>query len=506
MRWMMISSLLACSALGQHGTLAGGSDRVSVTGDPGPASIASAAWVFPASDAAVTESIVWVGPAGPVAAGGVVVAVSAGDGAGGPGKLWAIDRADGSLVWSAALPGRVLDSWSSPTVDRVNGTVLIGVGAPGAGGGFLRAYRLSDGVLAWDAALEKDVVNSTALVTRDRGAEDRVFVTDYEGFYAGGEGGVVYCINVDAFDAALNPYQPGEIVWRRGVFSGLSGATPAYDGERVYVGTAGDGFGGGGSVLAFDAGALDAASALAWERSLGGDDGCFGGVSVRDGFVYAATYDFFGGRDSSRLVKLRAVDGVIQWVASSDRTASIPVPLSDGRVLVSSGIDGFGSAPSVGVYEDLGASAVLSGDFEAFNPGAGVGGWSNQPVVIEGRGVALVGSLAGGLFAGYDRLNLVDLSVPLGGSGSVVETYDGAGSSPAVAGFNAYSIGSAGVHAFGLYDAGDVDLNEAADVFDLIAFERLRDAGDPEADATLDGVVDSADTLAVIGAIDGSGS
>lgn len=504
---------VAGAGAGEHGTLGAGPARASTSvADlaPGPSSLAAPAWVFPASDPAVSGPIGWVLEAGPATAGRLAIAAAAD-----PPALWAIDRETGDAAWSAPTPAPVLDSWSTPTVDRRNGTVLHATGRSGTAGGVVRAVRLVDGSLAWEAELERDSVNATPLVTTDRGPADRAFVTDYEGFYQGGTGAKLYCINVDPFDAALNPFDPGEIVWSAPLFDGASGSTPAYDGSRVYVGTAGNAnFGVGGSVIAFDPGATTAAAAELWRTDLGGDDGVFGGVSVSGGAVFAATYDFFGGTESARLLRLDAAGGAVLWSAPTNRTASIPVPLPGGRVLLSTGVPGFGSVPTLRVYDDLGTSASLAADSAAatwnddgdglLEPGEFdvLGGWTHQPHVVldhplTGGPVALVGSIddgtGGGLFAGYTRLSLIDLSVPFGSPGWVLSVHVGAGSSPAVAGTNVYTVGAAGVVALGAYCPGDADLSGAADAFDLFAVLRRVGADDPAADLTLDGAVDAAD-------------
>lgn len=529
--WVLMIAGASAQSI-EHGTLAGGGARVSIAAsalDTGPKDLSSPVWVFPASDASVTGPVRLVGASGPVVAGRLVVAVSGQDvSTGTPARLWGIERATGLAAWSAEVPGLIFDSVSTPTIDRKRGTVLYASGRGGPGGGVLRAHRLTDGGLVWEAGLPLDVVNATAVVTGDRPGRDRAFITDFEGFFTGGSGGSLVCVNVDAFDAAVNPFVPGEVLWAAPLMSGTSGATPAYDGRLVYVATAGDfDFAVGGEVVAFDAGALTAAGAEVWRAGLGGDDGFFGGVSVARGGVFAATFDFFGGLNSARVVKLRASDGAVQWVAASNRTNSIPIPLADGRVVLSGGFPGFGSVPTVQVYEDLGTGAALIGDSAAETfidrdgdglIGAGefeaLGGWLGQPVVVErhpatGGPAAFVGTIdtdPGVLVGGFERLSLVDLDVPFGAAGSVVSSFEGAGSAPAVSGGSLYTIGAGGVYAFGAYCAGDVDLSGAADMFDVLAHLGLVEGGAATADTTLDGTVDASDVRAVVRAVGAVGA
>lgn len=513
-------------ALGQHLALARDAERSSRsrgTLDRGPVDLSAPRWVFPASDPAVAGPIQWVRDAGPVVAGGLVLAVSRPDSAGTPARLWAISRGTGRLAWSAELPDLVRDSWSSPVVDRRNGAVLYAAGRSGPSGGVVQARRLADGALLWETPLAKDVVNASLAVTSDLGPRDRAFITDFEGFYTGGDGGVLYCINLDPFNTGEgpdgrpvgNPYHPGEVVWSAPLRSGASGATPAYADGRVYVGTTGD-FNAdvGGSVLAFDARALTAQDALAWRADLGGDDGVFGGVSVRGGSVYAATYDFFGGRGSSRLIKLDAATGSVRWSTPSDRTSSIPVPFGGDRILLATGPGGFGSVPALRVYRDDGASATLVGDSAVdtwqdngngfIEPGEFdvLGGWTQQPHVVAehpatGGPAAYVGSLdlasGGQLFPGYNRVSLIDLSVPFGDPGSVLDSYSGAGSSPAVVQRSLYTIGAAGVHAFGEPFLLDLNGDGRVDIEDLYAWY----GGAPDRDVDRDGSVDATDADAL---------
>ncbi len=425
-----------------------------------------------------------------------------------PARVWAIDRETGVAVWWAAMPAPVLDSWSAPAIDRVNETVLVASGSSGSAGGEVRAFDLKTGALTWTAVLPRDIVNASPVVTTDLGAADRAFIVDYEGFYTGGSGAGLHCINVDPFDAARNPYAPGEIVWSLALFSGASGASVAYSRGRVYLGTSGD-FGGAlsGEIVCVDARARDAADAVVWRTEPVGDDGFLGGVAAGRGAVYAASYDFFGGPGSSRLVKLDALTGDVVWQVAAARTSSTPVVLADGRVVVSGGIAGFGSVPTVQVFRDDGGSGTLVGDTAldtweddgdgVLEPGEFelVGGWSHQPVAVVDPtvdgGRLFVGEpvIAGGLFAGYGRLRAVDLSVGFGEPGWVEDVYEGAGASPAVVGRTLYTVGPGGLVAFGLPERLDVDGDGRVDVEDLIAWTR----GEGTRDVDRDGVVTEAD-------------
>ncbi|MEM9083390.1 MAG: PQQ-binding-like beta-propeller repeat protein, partial [Planctomycetota bacterium] len=321
-------------------------------------------------------------------------------------------------------------------------------------------------------------------------------------------------------DAAENPFDPGEIVWSAPLFDGASGATPAYDGERVYVATAGD-FNAiaGGQIIAFDASATTEVDAELWRTNTGGEDGFFGGISVADGHVYAATYNFFAGTASARLVKVNSANGSVVWQTPANRTSSIPIVLGDGRIVLSTGIPGFGSLPTLQVFEDLGVSASLVddtatatwqddgdglielGEFEIF------GGWTHQPHIVfdhplTGGPVAFVGSIdvpAGNqFFNGYSRLSMIDLSMPFGSQNSILSAYNGAGSSPSVSGASLYTTGANGVVAIGTYCPGDFDLSEQTDFFDIVRYLHNVSAGSLESDITLDGTVNPSDVIEAI--------
>jgi len=521
-----IIALAAAPAIAQHTTLGHAPAHTASTRgalDTGPSDLTQPLWVFPESDPSVPGPIEWVRDAGPVVSDGLVLAVSKQDAAGNPARLWAITRATGRLAWAAELPDLVQDSWATPTVDRHNRTVLYAAGRSGAQGGLVQARRLSDGALLWQTPLDKNVVNATIAVTTDLGPRDRAFITDAEGFFAGGDGGILYCINVDPFNDGRgpdgrpvnNPYAPGQIVWSAPLVSGASGATPAYDNKRVYVATAGDFDNAiGGDVIAFDATAQSAHNAELWRTNTGGDDGFFGGLTVRDGAIYAATFDFFGGRSSSRIVKLDASDGSLAWTAPSDRTNAIPVPIGDGRILLAMGLGGFGTVPSVQIFRDDGNAATMIADAAIdtwqdngngfIEPGEFdvLGGWTHQPHVVREHPdtngpAAFVGSLdiasGGQLFPGYNRISLIDLSVPFGDPASVVASFDGAGSSPAIVQRSLYTIGAAGVHAFGEPFLLDVNNDGRTDTEDLYAWHD----GAPDRDVNHDGVVDQSDAGAL---------
>jgi outer membrane protein assembly factor BamB len=411
--------------------------------------------------------------------------------------FFAIDRVDGVVRWRVPVPAPVSDSHASPAIDARRGVVIF------ASGNSLRAWHLETGQLAWQCVLQRNIVNASPLVTTDRGGRDRVFITDYDGF---GSAGQLYCINADAFDAQVNPYQPGEIVWSA-VIGGTSGNTPAYlpralgGMDHVYVASAGRfSLGVPGALRAYG---IDGAGTPAWERVNPEPNGFYGGVAVRaretgdpgePAALYAASYAFYGGVDSANLIKVDARDGALLWSTASNRTQTVPVVVPGGRIALSAGISGFGSAPSIELFQDHGTNASLvwrsTGQFVA-------GGWTSQPMLAQesGRSVLVVGSLPSGLYGASTHLSVFDLTLAPGDEGFVRGVHIGAGSSPALVGGAVYSIGPAGLSALGRVLA-DTDVNADGDMTldDLRAWEQ----GNGGRDVNADGAVDDEDRAELV--------
>ena len=497
--WAPTAALVACAQAGgpwAHvgGDAARGGVRCGLV-EPG-----GAAWTL--SQTAGGDAIVFVGASPPIVMDGRVFARAH---VSGEPVVVAADARTGAFAWMTPTPdssGGFLESWASLAGDAANGLVLVGVGSA------LYALDAETGTVGWTTALQRSVVNAHPVVTDDLGAADRVFITDFDGF---GFEGRLYCVNVDAFDAALNPHQPGDVVWSVAI-GGTSGNTPAYADGVVYVASVGEAGFVPGELFAFDATA-DAPTEL-WRFSLGvagvGVEGFFGGVSVRDGAVYAATYDFFGGQDAGTLVKLDASDGSLVWSAACNRTSSMPIALDDGRVVVSGGLDGFGSLPSVQVFDDLGSSAVMLWDSALdswVDDGDGIveageyvrmGGWTHQPVAFDSSaGMRLVvGAIAaGGQASGVQgELRVVDLGAQPGDAGFVVGDLVGGGGSAAVGYGFVYSVGAGGLTAFGPTFDRDLDRDGVVDVEDLY----MRRFVEPcRWDVNGDGVYDGGDDLEI---------
>jgi len=418
-------------------------------------------------------------------------------------RAFAFSRSTGGCVWSSPVAPGVLGSMSSPTIDSVRGTVII------ASGREVTAFAAHSGELVWTATLAREIVNASAIVTDDLPGRDRLFITDYDG--AGAEASL-YCINVCPFDASQNAFVPGEIVWRVAI-GGSSGNTPAYLRRRdggvglVYVASVGEFSFNAGKIFAFAANADTPELAWAFENFDG--LGFFGGVcvappSVAGGAprVYAASYAFTGRIDSANLVRLDGRTGEPHWSVPSNRTITTPVALPGGRVLLSGGIQGFGSVPSLRLYQDFEDHATEVWDSArdtwvdadgdgSMDPGeyTRLGGWTHQPGVcaFAGRVHAVCGVISAGQFSNpSERLFVVDVDEHPASGSFIVGEHAGSGGSPAVLPGVAHSIGAAGLVAFGPTPAGlDVNADGVRTIDDLYAWE----IGDGYRDIDADGVV-----------------
>ncbi|MEE8169849.1 MAG: PQQ-binding-like beta-propeller repeat protein, partial [Phycisphaerae bacterium] len=286
-----------------------------------------------------------------------------------------------------------------------------------------------------------------------------------------------------------NPFLPGDIVWAE-LIGSSSGATPAYHDGVAYVATRSgpDGAPAVGTVYAFD---VNASAGLRLLWSVGVGDEFFGGVTYAGGFVYAASYDFDGSDDNSQLVKIRAADGVLQWIVPCERTSSIPIVCGD-RIYLSAGLFGFSSAPKVQAFRDDGTTAVKLWDTYVDTCGALlVGGWTHQPARVGNTlYVGLVPS--SGLFGPYTDLFLLDLTLTPVDAGFVMQQRSGFGSSPALSDGRLYTIGAGGLNA--LAAAADFSGDGLVDGDDVQGFVDALDAASPDAQqlalADLDGDLD----------------
>lgn len=468
-------------------TLAGSPQRTTIL-PVNPPSIKTPRWIATEDDQ--NQPIVFNAQSGVVA---TVTRVYATGASGGASRAYSFDARDGRCVWSSIVPEPWFDSWSTPLVDEEHLRLLI------ASGDRLSALDLFTGAIEWETPLARPVVNASPLITRDLGPADRAFITDFDGF---GQGASLYCINVDTYNSVLNPYQPGEIVWTAPI-GRSSGNSPAYEDGRVYVATA-DGF-----VIAYDAAATTPPSPE-WVASNPGGIGFFGGVSVAQNAVFAASYNFSGGLQSANLLKIDRKTGSVVWSTPCNRTASIPTVYDDGRIVLSGGVRGFGSLPTIEYFQDNGAtvtplwnSALATwkdlNQNGVIDPGEylEVGGWTHHAVAtrMSPHRRLLCGVLSdGAFFDPYKALLILDLEA--GPTGSfVIESFQGAGSTPAMSGGGVYTIGQGGLYAFGPPCFADCDGDGKLTLFDFLCFSNAFLAGDPFADCDGDGLFTMFDFL-----------
>jgi outer membrane protein assembly factor BamB len=436
---LSVAAGLASPAWGQDSwrQYAGNAERRSST-QSGPQDLSAVLWVV--GEDSTGQQIVFEGQSSPVVYSARVFAVAKHYEGGSyvNDKLVAVDAASGEVVFQTLVEKAMMDSWSSPAIDQAHEAVIV------ASGYSVYGIDAAEGGINWQRPLEKRTVNASPVVAEglDPG---RVFVTDYDGY---GTEGLLYCLNTSAYDVATNPYEPGEIVWQE-VLGGTSGNTPAYHDGVVYVTAVSDpwtGWPGKGVIYAFDV-APPPEDRLRWSWTFGEgmpSTGFFGGLCLAEGYLYAATYGFYGTGDNSQLVKVRASDGELQWTVPCERTTSIPV-VQGGMIYLSAGIQGYGSRPKIQAFEDGGTSAAKkwdTGDYLA------VGGRTHQPV-LSGH-VLYTGLIptTGSGFGPCAEFYMLDLErLPSDGASFVLGHLSGLGSSPACDGGRMYTIGANGLHA-----------------------------------------------------------
>lgn len=412
-----------------------------------------------------------------------------------------VDLSIGEVAWSAPVPEPFFDSWASPSLDLQNGRVMFGADF------YLIALRVEDGSEAFRIELESDAVNAGVAITTDRGPRDRAFYVDAD---SSGRSSRLYCVNVDPFDPVENPVQPGQVLWSVEV-GGYGGTSPAYRDGRVYVSTSVRGGTGAGRVFAFDAGAMVAPEPI-WTFTNVKETGFFGGPSVHGDasgtFVYAASFAFDGGLTSGNLVKIDAQSGSLVWSVDANRTDSTPIVLGDGRIVLSTGIAGFGSLPMVQVFaeQNLGAALVwdsMSATWEDRDGDGSVdlgeflvlGGWNHQPIVARSteRTILYAGAIPveGNLFGAYSDLYAIDLGCsegderrgPEGMEFLILGSFRGCGTSPVIAGGLLLSVGDGGLFSFlapGLHY--DTNNDGSVDIEDLYAWESMTGTRDVDGD------------------------
>jgi hypothetical protein len=203
--------------------------------------------------------------------------------------------------------------------------------------------------------------------------------------------------------------------------------------------------------------------------------------------VYAASYSLSGGQLAANLVKLDAATGAQLWSTPCNRTDSTPIPLPGNQVLLSSGIRGYGSAPSLELFADTGGSATLLWDSAldtwsdtngngVIDPGESlaVGSWTYQPIVeitpSSRRVLAGTPATSGSSFAANTDLYLLDLTKSPHDPGFILDHAAGPGGTPAASYGSTYSVGFTGLSAFGRVCYSNCDQSTAAPTLNVADF------------------------------------
>ncbi|MBU6412602.1 MAG: PQQ-binding-like beta-propeller repeat protein [Planctomycetes bacterium] len=460
------------------------------------------AWVRSVDDSG--RAIAFVGQSS-VAVSRTLVCAIGSTGSGQTLQFWCfgLSRFTGGVVWVTPVARPLLDSYSTPVIDEIRQQVIVTTGRQ------VVALNLMNGAQRWVINTVQPIVNASPVITNDLGVCNRMFFTDYDG---AGTGGSLHCVNIDEFHTLANPYMPGETVWSV-VIGGTSGNTPAYADGRVYVCTAGEYGVSGGEVRCYDARSTSTPTPL-WVTPNPIGEGFYSGPSVANvggvngqDAVYAASYAFFGTISSANLLKLRASDGAVVWSTPSNRTSMTPIVMSDGRIVLSTGVSGFGSLPALQVFRDLSVSASMVWDSSiatwSDSNSNGVrdtgeytrlGGWTVQPALDRATNSLFVGVIPTGGSGACASMGVVALGA-LATSVPQIQTFvPNCGSSPVIAGRNVYSIGLTGLHAFGAPPPqGDINSDGRLDEADLYAFGPMSLAQDPRCDVNADGQITSAD-------------
>jgi outer membrane protein assembly factor BamB len=422
---------------------------------------------------------------GPIVYNGKVYAYAAG--IPNNSKIIAYDADSGQAIWWTEIDEvafAMMASWSTPCIDTKHNTVLIGSGQK------VFALDANSGAKLWATQLNSSIINASVCVAIDI-PHTRAFITDYA-FDSNDLEGRFYCINLDAYEPD-NPYQPGQIVWSQ-TMDLTSGNSPAYRDGVVYVASVGEDYDMHGTIRAFDATANSAVEL--WRFTNPDYEGFWGGVVVtKEGFLYAATYNFYEGwlEDNSTMFKVNCSNGNIVWTAAIQSTNCVPVVVGD-KIYVSGGYTE--SKFKIEAYYDYGETVTKLWQTDT---NLSIGGWDIQPVYANGKLYVGASSL-GYLHPFYDELYILNVTVTPDNPNFVIAHYTDwwCGYSPAVTYDSVYAIGDDGLFKFHQQAfLADISKNNAVDINDLYEFadDWLYDGpvGVKRPDLDLDGYIDFID-------------
>lgn len=209
-----------------------------------------------------------------------------------PGRVVALDLGSGQAAWTLCVEANCAPGggvWSSVAVD-------------GAGRGFVGTGNPDDGVIAFDVATGQRLwatsLNADQGRDLDVGATPIVLSLSGREMVAVGSNGGVFA-ELDA--------SSGSVIWSKALVAGSAVhgliASPAYDGESLYVASASPPTG----MFALD----PQTGRMRWQHRT--NLPVYSAPAVGDGVVIFGTGDVFGDAHQGGLLALSASDGAVLW-------------------------------------------------------------------------------------------------------------------------------------------------------------------------------------------------
>jgi outer membrane protein assembly factor BamB len=384
--------------------------------------------------------------------------------AGADDAIYALNRATGSVEWSATFPGETKDWGSSTTPAYADGVIFAAAGYNVTG------FDAATGTKLQEIAFPDGGYLSNGGAT----------VADGMVFVGSGDGANYY-----AFDAS----DLTDVVWNYTPALSRAYSTPAVADDRVIFGDAGWGY---------DDGYLYCVNEFTgtevWSTNLTGLVWGSATIDAANNRVYVATAVDWT-YDEGKLYALTFDTGAVQWSADINYTSSTPA-VSGGYIYVAAS----GAAPGV-------TYCFNSAGVEQWN--VPTGSRKISPAVADGKLFTGNVGLSGMASEGTEGINVYDAT-----TGALVWQHEHAGSSPSVAedadgcGM-VVSIGADGmVYAFGGEEMmGDVNNDGEVTTADAALALRMAVGAVPTndaADVNRDGAVTSLDALMILQAVAGA--
>ena len=297
--------------------------------------------------------------------------------------IYALNRATGSVEWSATFPGETKDWGSSTTPAYADGVVFAAAGYNVTG------FDAATGTKLQEIAFPDGGYLSNGGVT----------VADGMVFVGSGNGANYY---------ALNASDLTETVWNYTITRSRAYSTPAVADDRVVFGDAG---------FSFDDGYLycvnEFSGDLVWSTGLTGLVWGSATIDAANNRVYVATavdWDYDGGK----LYALTFDTGAVQWSADINYTSSTPAVSGEYIYVAASG-----AAPGVTYCFDSSGAPQWN---------VPTGSRKISPVVADGKLFTGNVGLSGMTSAGTEGINAYNAA-----TGALIWQHEHAGSSPSVA-------------------------------------------------------------------------